>query len=188
MAWQIAQQSQTVEGLRAERRSLDDAVGRMKNDIATLQATVQKKDQDLAQQLEQERLDRQNLEKQRAQNAGPLGLIASFVLRAGSVRGANDQPARLLIPRSAQSVRLQLDLETPREYRSYRADLRTAAGASVWAGDMLRPKTTDSGEAVVAELPADILAPGNYELALLGMAGGGKLEEVSYYYFGVQQR
>jgi len=180
-AWQVIEQRGNLETLRTERRNADTTIRNIQTELAKLQA----RDQDLSRQLGEERLGRQQLERDK--NRGPAGLIASFVLRAGLVRGRDDS-ARLIIPKSAQSVRLQLDLEAVGDYRSYRATLRTAAGGLVRSADMLRARTTDSGKAVVIDLPPQFLAPGNYEVELLGLVDPGKFEEVAYYNFTVQEK
>src|SRR5213594_2828054 len=166
-AWQVIEQRGNLETLRTERRNADATIRNIETELAKLQA----RDQDLSRQLEEERLGRQQLERDK--NRAPASLIASFVLRAGLVRGQDDS-ARLIIPKSAQSVRLQLDLEAVGDYRSYRATLRTAAGGLVRSADMLRARTTDSGKAVVIDLPPQFLAPGNYEVELLGLVDPGK--------------
>src|SRR6266853_370039 len=150
-AWQVIEQRGNVETLRAERRNADATIRNVQTELAKLQA----RDQDLSRQLEEERLGRQQLERDK--NRAPAGLIASFVLRAGLVRGRDDS-ARLIIPKSARSA------------------------------DMLRARTTDSGKAVVIDLPPQFLAPGNYEVELLGLVDPGKFEEVAYYNFTVQEK
>src|SRR6267142_1636604 len=61
-------------------------------------------------------------------------------------------------------------------------------GGLVRSADMLRARTTDSGKAVVIDLPPQFLAPGNYEVELLGLVDPGKFEEVAYYNFTVQEK
>jgi len=179
VVWQFIEQRRNIETLRAERRNADTTIRDIQTELTRLQA----RDQDLSRQLEEERFGRQQPDKSRA----PASLIASFVLRAGLIRGRDDS-ARLIIAKSAQSVRLQLDLEAVGDYRSYRAALRTAAGGLVWSADMLRARTTDSGKAVVIDLPPQFLAPGNYEVELLGLVDAGKFEEVAYYNFAIQEK
>src|SRR6266850_1920088 len=182
-AWQVIEQRRDLETFQAERRNSDTTIRNIQTELAQLQA----RGEDLNRQLEAERLGRQELEKAPAKNVAPAGLIASFVLRAGSVRGS-DESMRLIIPKSVQSVRLQLDLATVGDYRSYQAALRTAAGAVVWAADMVRTTATASGKTVVIDLPPQFLAPGNYELGLLGLVDRGRFEEVAYYNFTVQEK
>src|SRR6266850_2228760 len=69
-AWQVIEQRGNVETLRAERRNADATIRNVQTELAKLQA----RDQDLSRQLEEERLGRQQLERDK--NRAPAGLIA----------------------------------------------------------------------------------------------------------------
>jgi hypothetical protein len=180
-AIQYRNSSQALQALESERENLEKTVGDLKGQMAGLEQNSQK----LSQELERERLARQELEKKGRGAGGPVRLIASFVLRAGLVRGADDA-AKLNVPAGASTIRLQLELAPAEDYRTYRAELRTAAGALITGEDMLRAEVRGQSKSLGLDVPAQRLAAGNYELALLGRTDGGQLEEVGYYYFTVE--
>jgi hypothetical protein len=179
LAWQVFEQHGTLQRAQTERQYLQTMVDELKSQIAGLQ----KRDQDLSRQLDEERLKHQGSENKRPSSA--LGTVASFVLRAGLVRG-NDSPVRLTLPPAARTVRLQLELNPADEYPTYRAELRTAKGTAVATRDPLKALAAGGGKAVTLELPAQSLPAGQYEVELLGRVEQGKLEEIAYYYFDVQ--
>jgi anti-sigma-K factor RskA len=117
----------------------------------------------------------------------PSVAIASFVLSPGMARSGNETQ-KLLIPQTAQLIRLRLDIERGDEYQSYRAELRTVSGNTVWKRDMLRAQSKAAGSSVVLSLPNHILTPGEYELTFTGITGKEKSEDVGYYYLSVLKR
>jgi hypothetical protein len=173
LAWQVFQQRETLQTARVERQNLQTTVDELRGRIAGLE----KQDQDLRQQLEEERL------KQRP-GGSAVGLVASFVLRAG-VRG-NDSVARITLPAAAQTVRLQLELNPGDDYPAYRAELRTAKGTAVATRDLVRAPASGGANAVTLDLRAQSLQAGGYEIELLGRTDQGRLEEIGFYYFDVQ--
>jgi len=65
----------------------------------------------------------------RSQSAAPA---VSFILMPGLTR-SQDEPERLIIPKSAHKVALKLDLEGEEKYSSFRAELRTMGGNLIWS-------------------------------------------------------
>jgi hypothetical protein len=107
--------------------------------------------------------------------------IATFVLPPGLVRdGAAGRT--FVIPQGTQIVRLRLPLEKGDDFPSYRAELGTASGNSVWKSDSVPAQTDGAGQAVVLDVPADLLRPDRYELRLAGV-NQGVAEDIGYYYF-----
>jgi hypothetical protein len=111
-------------------------------------------------------------------------VVATFILSPGLTRSGGREP-RLAVPSGADSVRLQLDLEATLSYRSFRADLRTVAGAIAWSQDRLQAESTDYGRAVPVALPASVLPEGAYELTLRGLRDDGRFEDAASYYFRI---
>ena len=109
-------------------------------------------------------------------------VIASFVFAPGTAR-SGEEGRDIAVPEGAQILRLRLDLERGDEYRSYGAELRTAAGRPVWRNGALRPRSRKSRPSVVLDIPATDLTPGEYELTLTGTAGEGRPDVIGYYYF-----
>jgi hypothetical protein len=105
----------------------------------------------------------------------------SFVLSPGMIR-SNETVALIELPSASGRVRLDLDLTTVAEQPTYRAELRTRSGKSVWSARDLRPRATEWGRAVSVELDSSVLQPGEYEVML------GEPTDPSYYEFRVQRR
>jgi hypothetical protein len=85
-------------------------------------------------------------------------------------------------------VRLNLYLQGPTPYKSYRAELRTAGGKPVWSRGALTARQTDAGKTIAFSLPADALAAGRYELTLKGVISKEQIEDVGYYYFSIVKK
>ena len=136
-------------------------------------------------QLEQE-LAKQQAARDREGQSSSSSTFLSFILAPGLVRDT-DGPKRLLIPASVNSLRLQLDLKRPGDYRGYRAALRreTPDGPELRSQDLSRARSSASGRAVVVNLPANLLQPGVYVLTLSGRTSGGEMEEIDDYYFNI---
>jgi hypothetical protein len=181
LASQAIQARRNVQALEAERRNLEKTVEDLKGQVAGLQ----RDSRNLSNELDQERSTRGGSDNQRTGNTSPLGSMASFILRAGVVRGPDDAP-RLKVPAGVATVRLRLEVNPADDYPAYKAELRTAAGSMIWSGDMLRAQGSGRTKTVDLDVPAQRLRAGNYELALLGRVDPGKLEDVAYYYFTLE--
>ena len=112
----------------------------------------------------------------------PRPVVATFVLSPGLVR-AGREASRLVIPRSVDQLRLQLDLDNLPDYKSFRVELRTSAGDMEWSEDVVRPRATAGGRAIVLTVPAAVVGPGEHELTLRGLVEPGRFEDASHYYF-----
>jgi hypothetical protein len=125
---------------------------------------------------EQQALDRQ-LSEERARAAALAGDLAaaregaggitSWALEPGGEREPKGAPA-LVVPASAEWVRLRLRAsEIPPQAR-LRVVLETTEGRRLAAQEGLRPRALAAGQAVDVMLPAALLAPGSYVLTLSG--------------------
>jgi hypothetical protein len=180
LAWRVVLQQTTLQRAQTERQNLQTTVDDLKGQIAGLQ----RRDQDLSRQLDEERRKNEEFESKRPGSAA-LGMVASFVLRAGLVRGS-DSVMHFNVPPAARTVRLQLELDPADNYPDYRAELRTAKGTAVATLDLLRTRVTGAGKTVTIEVPAQSLPVGEYEVGLLGRVEQGKFEQIAYYYFDIQ--
>jgi hypothetical protein len=111
-------------------------------------------------------------------------VIATFVLSAGLLRSAQ-KATPVVVPRSVEQVRLQLDLDTGIDYKGYRVEVRNQQGGVVWSQDMLRPRRIDSGTAVSVWVPAERMNAGEHEAVLYGSADSRTFEDAGHYYFDV---
>jgi hypothetical protein len=183
----LALETRRLHAEVAQARAEREAAERQQQGLEQQTAQHRARNDELAAQLEREQAERKRLQEELAQSPARPSAFLSFVLVPGLVRGT-DEPAKLIIPRAAQEIRLQLDLNGDDQYRSFRAEARTARGNLVWSQDGLMARTTDAGKAVFLNLPASVLTNGEYELTLKGILSQGKLEDVGYYYFAVLKR
>ena len=113
----------------------------------------------------------------------PVMSVATFLLTPGLIRDAGE-PRQLVVPANTNRVRLQLGLRRKSEHPRYRVVLRTFEGVEMWNRSGLSARRAGAGQAVIAQLPAKLLAGGDYELVLQG-ATGGDYEDVDEYYFRI---
>lgn len=137
--------------------------------------------------------DRRRLEEElakerqaRATAEGAAGIprvnVPIFLLAA--VRGEEEgrEPvSRIPLAATEGPVILTLELATV-DYPSYGASLRAEDGREIWRDRGLRP---DSRDALVILLPARMLRPGSYQLAIEGAREDGKGFAVAVYPFRV---
>lgn len=165
--------SQVEEGLR---RQLDEQTRR---------------NEELARQLEQLRNEASRVEQELSNlkqeksphREPPAPRVASLIIAPGSVRDKG-QINRVNLTTHAQQLRLELKLQGE-DYQSYRAEVRTVEGKSIWKEFNLRARQRAGGKSVVATLPAGRLPEGDYLVTLSGASAGGGYEEVATYYFTV---
>jgi hypothetical protein len=183
---------QTVK-LRTQVAQLETARAGQAQQDAELRA----RQQQLHSELERERSQRAQLEQQLAQQqaeaararerqASASASFFAFFLTPGLVRDG-DGMKRLPLAPGVSQVRLQLKLQRPVSYQSYRAVLQTLAGVELWSRNLARAGSIASGQTVAVSLPAKRLPPGDYLLALKGRTSGGEVEEIDEYYFSVVQ-
>ena len=161
--------------LRAEQQSREREQRVLQQQIAEEQA----RREDLSAQLERE------LEKSATQPSQPA--VVSLALWPGISRSGGARP-KLVLPQAARRVRIQIGVEPEDEYQSFSAELRAPGGQPVWAQGGLSARPVRAGRAVTLNLPASILKAGEYELALKGVTGQGKTEEIGYHYFDVLKK
>lgn len=178
--------------LRAEQQSREREQQVLQQQIAEEQA----RRENLSAQLEREReagersqqligeLERE-LEKSATQPSQPA--VVSLALWPGISRSGGARP-KLVLPQAARRVRIQIGVEPEDEYQSFSAELRAPGGQPVWAQGGLSARRVRAGRAVTLNLPASILIAGEYELALKGVTGQGKTEEIGYHYFDVLKK
>jgi hypothetical protein len=73
-------------------------------------------------------------------------------------------------------------------HHGFRALIRTPEGHRVWGWDGLRVQASDSGVALVVEIPAKVLPAGEYTLMLSGFTHAGDTKDLADYSFGIVTR
>lgn len=115
-----------------------------------------------------------------AQPAVPA--VLAFVL-GGGLRKPGDIQS-LTVPSGTKQVRLQMTLEGD-DYPRYQIKLRSVAGKEV-LNQSVQPALNK--KSVVATLPANKLAPGDYILTLSGVTTANETEEINQYLFRIISR
>jgi anti-sigma factor RsiW len=101
--------------------------------------------------------------------------VATFVLSAGLVRGAQEAPE--LVVATAKTINLQLELAPPLEHPQ-QALLENDAGTLVWQQRPLRVQTYHGVRVAICHLPLHLLSEGAYQLRLSRLDGS----EAIYYF------
>ena len=107
-------------------------------------------------------------------------------LRTGLTRGGDEGTKRVEIPAGIEFIRLELLLASA-EHASYDASVQTVESGEVASLTHLPAESADGEPAVVAELPASALAPGDYRVKLSGRDESGEVEPVATYFFRVSK-
>jgi hypothetical protein len=123
-------------------------------------------------ELAREREARSREAEQLAQARRPQGNVPILFLNAerGAGPAAGEPTHRLRLPHEPGWIVLALEVDPPHS-PSYRAVLRDAGGRELWRGDGLR---VNELEALSLSLPTSLLAPGDYSLAVEGLAPGAR--------------
>lgn len=168
--------------------------GRLNNQLAQ-KAAVEEKNQELRQQLDDERrrseqlvaeLGRERIKPAPEGRATIQPAIVSLILSSGFVRGGGDMP-RLVIPTGTKQVRLQANFRGD-DHKSFSAVLETAEGTQVWKQSGLKARSKGRDKIVVLTLPASVFRDQDYVLTVSAVASTGELESVGDYSFRVVRK
>lgn len=161
----------------------------LRSQLGTLQAALlvaERRQDDLERQLARERAAREalaiGLERERAASERGKPIVPAFTLTPGLSRsGVPEQ--KLSVSSDAMAVRLELVTEL-RPGRTYRVGVVPfSGGEELWSHARVRPRTARAP--VVVIIPAEILVPGWYALALTTADASGRREEAGTYAFEV---
>jgi hypothetical protein len=121
---------------------------------------------------------------QASEPTGPSASAASvFTLSAGLTRGGSSQNV-IAIGSGVSSLRLDL-IVTSSKYSGYSVSIESAGGRKVWHKRHLSEQSSLHARVVAVELPASLLAAGDYILLLRGEAGNRLTDELEDYSFRV---
>jgi len=158
-AIQTIQLRNEVGALQAERKQL---AAESEKKIASAQAA-------------QDQL-RQELERARSEKASP-GFL-SFALLPGLTRDA-EGPKRLVVPAGSANVVFQLASKAQGAVASFRAELENLDGETLWSQNAATASVT---------IPARLLTPGDYLIALKAIRANGVQEDAGEFHFTVVKR
>jgi hypothetical protein len=111
----------------------------------------------------------------------PEPVVPALLFLPGLTR-AESRLQEMTIPPTAQLAHMELQLEPRDDYPQYRVELHTRSGQDILTLANLRKR----GKSVSFDLPAGILPPGDYELALKGLSNG-EPTDLAYHYFRVRR-
>lgn len=160
---------------------------RLRERVSELEAErvrQQQREQTLASTLKAEQARTEELNAQLQH--GVMEAVTTLALLPGAVRDEAARP-QIVVPASAQLVRMQVQLEPRDDYPQFRAELRTQRGGEILTRGNLHAQPIEGGRVVVLDVPAGALGNGDYELTLQGMRAGRKSEDVGYYHFSVRR-
>jgi hypothetical protein len=149
----------------ARERARSAAASRGTVEAGKLRSDLEASRRDLA----REREARASAAQQLAQARQPQGNVAILFLDAER-GGAGEPSVRLRLPSKPGWIVLALTIDPPHQ-PSYRVILRDAKGREIWRGSDLR---IDERDSLSLSLPSTLLAPGDYTLAVDGLAAGRK--------------
>ena len=115
----------------------------------------------------------------------PAAQIGTLVLTPGLVRGSG-QANRLLVPKGVSLIRLDLRFEDAR-YAEYQTTLETAENKPVWSQGHIAASHMADGPRIIVDVPANLLATGDYVLALGARSSSGRFESIADYAFRIAE-
>jgi len=153
-------------------------------------AASEKNGKKLSDQLKEQQNRNQDLQREIAglRDRTPSSDLLALRLASGWTRGSGQLPtARLL----ASTKRLRLDLTLDRDvlpHKSYQAQLQTLDGESLWSSNKLLARTIGARSLISVNVPASVLSPGDFRIALNGLAANGTAGEVATFYFRIEKK
>lgn len=112
------------------------------------------------------------------------GRVHSVVLASGLTRDVSEGPRKVSVPANTDTLRLQLIIPQ-NHYTSYEATLAGADGVELTTQSNLISGAVDDQSAVIFDIPANLLPPGDYRVKLSGQNSGGSTVPVASYSFRV---
>lgn len=113
------------------------------------------------------------------------GRVLAIDLTPGAVTRDGGEVKQVSLTRDVESVRLQLALPK-NEYQSYEAALRDSSLRTLFTAKDLKPQVSDSKAAVIVDVKADLLSPGDYRMQLSGTTTAGRSESVATFPFTIR--
>jgi len=114
-------------------------------------------------------------EKGHAPTKRPELVKAMFALSLATLRG-KEEIQEFRLPRGADIAEIQIDLEGLEDSESFHAAVRSKDRGTIWEKGGLEGRPLDWGTALVLDVPAELLSPGRYEVAV---TAGAEAEEMT---------
>jgi hypothetical protein len=183
--------------LVARTARLQEQVERMRAE----QSATEGREQELRERLAGEQKEKEDLlrQLQQANEAGgshvPKGEIppekriepntVTFALAVALMRGG--EASTFVLPSDIEIVQLEIQVaDAP--YRSYRADVQTADGETVYRQSGLVARRTQRGKAIRLRIPSRLLHGRDFILKASGLAAQGDFEDAGLYSFRILRK
>jgi len=114
-------------------------------------------------------------EKGHAPTKRPEVVKAVFALSLATLRG-EEETQEFRLPRGADIAEIQIDLEGLDDSESFHAAVRSKDKGIIWEKSGIEGRPLDWGTALVLDVPAELLPPGRYEVAV---TAGAEAEEMT---------
>jgi len=167
-----------------ENRRLRDEAESLRVHLEAERASWRQQEQQLRQQVA-DQIARSEREPQPPPTPSPSSIFA-FALNSLLVKGG--EGTRIAIPPGARLLRIRLELDRSESYRSYHVALRKAESQGFRHIASRRAKPAASGRIVVASVPAELFASGDYLITLKGVTASGAFEEIADYQFTIVKK
>jgi len=164
--------------------------------IEEQQASLERRQKELSQELATNQAERARLEKeldltrkeaesyasQIAAAQRDVGETIAFTLAGGLTRDTGASQKTLEIPPGTKQVKLSMSLPAD-HYASYSAVLRTPEGREVWKAASLAARRIGPALALDLAVPARLLASGDYIVSVTGITATGRAEPTADFSF-----
>src|SRR5262245_20075948 len=168
-----------IQQAQAERARMEQREQELQRQLAEQRA----RGAQLARELELAQSRRNLPEREPAMLERLRSSTLSLVVTPWLLRGSGDAN-RLVIRAGIEQVQLQVYLES-KEHKTYRLNLRTVDGEEIWSRNGLQARSSNSGAAVIARVPASLFVKKDYLLTLSGATVAGDYENIGQYYVTV---
>ncbi len=174
---QISKLRSDLKGLQSEQL----AQNQREKELGQLLAQQKKQNDELSQSINRECSECGQLEQEVARLQEEQAAPATIGLGFGEIeksRGSTSkQAAKVTIPRSAEVIKLQLDLFKDDD-ENYLVVLEDAQQRDIWRG-LLQSTKTGKGRGVVVRLASRLFSTGRYRLTLSGTNNNRDYEVIS---------
>lgn len=111
----------------------------------------------------------------------------ALILSPGSFTRENGEGMKQIkISPAIKNLRLRLLSDTPEDFKTYRAALKTLDDdREIWRNQNINPRGKGEKKTFSLNIPANILQRADYEISFVGVRENGETEEITTYYFSV---
>lgn len=178
--------------LRQQLVAADANYAKLRQEAAAQSAMTAETKAELSAEQQQSQMLETQVEQLQTSTADEIrNVIINFTLDINHLvlltRGGEKKVKTLEVPTNARLVRLAVEAgKVP--FESFNILLRRGDESVVWRRSGLKAKPAGDRLRLHLAIPAEKLAPGNYELLLMGVPSEGDAESVGRYYLKVERK